>query len=69
MDTKCKVEEGSRTESGSRATCPRCEGGFGLKGRLMIGEVFDCPHCGAPLEIAELEPLAIEPFARIDDEE
>ncbi|HED64455.1 MAG TPA: lysine biosynthesis protein LysW [Planctomycetes bacterium] len=68
METEVKADGGARRSPDSRADCVLCGAGFTLKGRLMIGEVFDCPHCGKPLEIADLDPLAIEPFARIDEE-
>lgn len=38
-------------------------------GRLLIGEVFGCAKCGAPLEVASPDPLELEPFARVDEEE
>jgi len=38
-------------------------------GRLLIGEVFGCSRCGAQLEVASVEPLVLEPFARIEEEE
>jgi len=40
-----------------------------LLGRLLIGEVFGCSQCGAPLEVASTDPLELEPFARIEVEE
>jgi hypothetical protein len=40
-----------------------------LLGRLLIGEVFGCARCGAPLEVANPDPLVLEPFARIEEEE
>jgi lysine biosynthesis protein LysW len=36
---------------------------------MMIGEVFDCAACGMTLEVANLEPLVLEEFARIEEEE
>jgi lysine biosynthesis protein LysW len=40
-----------------------------LLGRLLIGEVFGCGRCGAQLEVAGVEPLALEPLAPIDEDE
>ncbi len=42
---------------------------MGLPVRVMIGEVFDCNLCRRPLEVASLEPLALEPFRRIEEDE
>ena len=54
----------------SRASlCPVCESELRLLGRLLIGEVFGCGRCGAQLEVASLEPLVLEPFARVEEEE
>lgn len=38
-------------------------------GRLLIGEVIGCGQCGAQLEVASPEPLELEPFARVEEEE
>ena len=50
------------------ATCKRCGGDLELTGRLMIGEVFDCASCRAPVEVANLEPLVLVPFAKIEED-
>jgi len=34
----------------------------------MIGEVFGCGQCGAQLEVAATEPVALEPLAKVDEE-
>ena len=44
------------------ATCKQCGSSVKTAARVMIGEVFDCPRCVAPLEVANLEPLILEPF-------
>ena len=60
----------STTDLVTRAsTCPVCNVELRLLGRLLIGEVFGCGRCGAPLEVSSLEPLALEPFARVEEEE
>lgn len=53
----------------SAALCPSCGDEVRLVGRLLIGEVFGCGHCGAQLEVANAEPLVLEPLARVDQEE
>jgi lysine biosynthesis protein LysW len=50
------------------APCPACGGEVRLLGRLLIGEVFGCGRCGAQLEVASVEPLALEPLAPIDED-
>jgi lysine biosynthesis protein LysW len=35
----------------------------------MIGEVFGCGKCSAQLEVAGLDPVTLEPFARVEEEE
>jgi alpha-aminoadipate carrier protein LysW len=57
---------GTRSRS---APCPRCEGEVPLQGRPLIGEVLGCERCGAQLEVAGLEPVALEPFAKVDVDE
>jgi len=51
------------------ARCPDCGGEVRLVGRLLIGEVFGCGKCGAQIEVASSDPLELEPFARIEQEE
>lgn len=53
----------------SATLCPLCDAEVRLAGRLLIGEVFGCSRCGAQLEVASLEPLGLEPFARVEEEE
>lgn len=51
------------------AHCPVCRAEVRLLGRLLIGEVFGCASCGEELEVASLEPLELELFARVEAEE
>lgn len=51
------------------AQCPICDAEVRLQGRLLVGEVFGCTECGAQLEVASPDPLVLEPFARIEEEE
>ncbi|NOT32017.1 MAG: lysine biosynthesis protein LysW [Planctomycetes bacterium] len=51
------------------ARCPDCRGEVRLVGRMLIGEVFGCAHCGAQIEVAGSDPLELEPFARVEEEE
>ncbi len=48
--------------------CEKCGSSIELEGRLLIGEVFECPSCRATLEVAMLEPLTLEPFARVEED-
>ncbi len=60
----------SRAESSSThaTVCSQCTAIVRLSGRLMIGEVLDCSACGAPLEVARVDPPRLVPFARIEEE-
>jgi lysine biosynthesis protein LysW len=51
------------------ARCPDCGAEVRLVGRLLIGEVFGCGQCGAQLEVANSDPLELEPFAKVEIEE
>lgn len=51
------------------AQCPECGAEVRLVGRLLIGEVFGCSQCKAQLEVASSDPLELEPFARVEEEE
>ena len=71
MATRGREEsEVTTTRLRTRATlCPVCNAEVRLTGRLLVGEVFGCSACRAPLEVASPEPLVLEPFARIEEEE
>ena len=51
------------------AICPDCRGEVRLLWRALIGEVFGCGACGAQLEVANTDPLILEPLAKIEEEE
>lgn len=51
------------------ASCPSCRAEVRLVGRMLIGEVLDCSACGSQLEIASVEPPALERLRRIEDED
>ena len=51
------------------APCRVCNGGVALEGRPMIGEVVECPHCNAQLEVASIDPLVLELLAKVEVEE
>jgi lysine biosynthesis protein LysW len=53
----------------STALCPDCGGEVRLVGRLLIGEVFGCALCGAQIEVASSDPVELEPFAKVEQEE
>jgi lysine biosynthesis protein LysW len=51
------------------APCPDCGAEVRLVGRVLIGEVFGCGRCGAQLEVASSDPVVLEPFARVEEDE
>ena len=51
------------------ASCPKCGAVNVLPGRVMIGELFACPSCRRNLEVASLEPLALEVFHNVEEDE
>ena len=51
------------------SACPNCGSDVMLVGRLMIGEVFGCQTCTTQLEVASTDPLALEPLAKVEEDE
>jgi lysine biosynthesis protein LysW len=51
------------------AACPKCGGPNELDARSLIGEFFDCPGCGRTLEVASPEPLVLEVFHNVEEDE
>ncbi len=63
------MEPTIRMRTARPATCRQCGASFQVEERVMIGEVLECGACRAPLEVASIDPLVLEPFARIEAEE
>ena len=72
-DRKLKHRSWAVTEGPERAPHRSMFRAMGMNdedlSRPMIGEVFGCGSCGAQLEVANTDPLTLEPMARVEDEE
>ncbi|MCZ6597459.1 MAG: lysine biosynthesis protein LysW [Planctomycetota bacterium] len=55
--------------TGTKAPCPKCGREVELDQRMLVGEVVTCEYCAAHLEVAELDPLRLERWARIEEDE
>lgn len=42
--------------------CLECGTNFDLPDNIKIGEVIDCPNCGAQLEVFSIDPPVIDIF-------
>ncbi len=42
------------------ATCPECAADIPLCEETLLGEIIQCPECGAELEVVNLNPVALE---------
>jgi alpha-aminoadipate/glutamate carrier protein LysW len=42
------------------AKCPECEGDVSFDGKILKGEIAQCPDCGVELEVTKLDPLTLE---------
>lgn len=40
--------------------CPDCGRKIELRRQLKVGEELVCPHCGAELEVVNLEPVELD---------
>ena len=47
-------------------SCPACGARLEFEDRLLVGEVARCSGCDSFLEVAELDPLTLEPYHRIE---
>ena len=39
--------------------CLDCQQTFTIEDDKQVGEIVECPHCGAEMEITSLEPLSV----------
>lgn len=47
----------------TKITCPECENEFDYDiTELEVGDIIECPVCGANLEVVSLAPLTVEPI-------
>ncbi len=46
------------TITNTTATCPECEGQLSLVD-VEIGEIVQCPDCGAELEVTGVDPVTL----------
>lgn len=43
-------------------TCPECGSQVPIPDDALVGELLVCGHCGVELELASLDPPAVEVF-------
>ena len=48
--------------------CVECEGDITLEDDVVESEVFQCPDCGAELEVLGLKPLAIALAPEVEED-
>ena len=56
------------TTTTTEAVCPECEGAVTLPADPMVGEVLPCPSCGAELELAAIDPPALQPAPEVEED-
>ena len=52
----------------ANATCPECAGETPLANDVVLGEIVQCPDCGAELEVTGLAPIAIELAPEVEED-
>ncbi len=48
--------------------CAECGAEFKAQGRLIIGDVLECPECATELEVVDIKPLTLETVRAGDDD-
>jgi lysine biosynthesis protein LysW len=51
------------------AVCAECDEDIQIPGRPRLGQKVSCPHCGAQLEVVDLEPLELDWVFDDEDED
>jgi alpha-aminoadipate/glutamate carrier protein LysW len=49
--------------------CPECDEDIRIPGKPRLGQRVSCQHCGAQLELVELDPLELDWVYEDDDED
>ena len=52
----------------TKAVCPECEGPVTLPADAMIGEIVPCSGCGAELEVATVDPPALQLAPEVEED-
>lgn len=52
----------------SDVLCIECEGFVEVAADVMLGELLECPDCGAELEVVNLKPLSLELAPEIEED-
>ncbi|MFQ5435519.1 MAG: lysine biosynthesis protein LysW [Anaerolineae bacterium] len=48
--------------------CVECEGEVPAAADIMLGELIECPDCGAELEVVNLNPLTVDLAPEIEED-
>ena len=51
------------------ALCPECEAAIDLEDDVEEGAKFDCPDCGAELEVVNTNPVELDVISKGDEDE
>ena len=49
-------------------SCVECAGEVSVGADVMLGEIIECPECGAELEVTNLTPLVLELAPEIEED-
>lgn len=53
------------TANSTKIKCPVCENEFDLDlTGLNVGDIAECPVCGATLEVVSIDPITVEPIVK-----
>ncbi|HEX9793006.1 MAG TPA: lysine biosynthesis protein LysW [Planctomycetota bacterium] len=52
----------------AKAECPVCELEFPLERNSVVGEILECPDCGAELELTRVDPVRVELAPEVDED-
>ncbi len=50
------------------AICIECEGNVEVAADVMLGEILECPDCGAELEVTSVSPLTLELAPEVEED-
>lgn len=52
----------------NQMNCIECDGDLTIAADVLLGEIIECPECGAELEVTSTAPLTLELAPEVEED-